>query len=1073
MFTTQEAFRVLYDSIAIERLAGCLLHFIWQGTVIGLLAAIALRHLSTSNARARYTTCVISMLLMATCLPLTYVATARYPRINASTMPSAVMPTPISGFPLMTRKTETREAQSVAAADQSNTLSGHTVPTMISERSNENPTRTDQQMWLDKVADSYSPLIVNLWIAGACLMLARLALGVASTYYLRLTSDHISDPAINAIIRQQALTIGVKPPRAAFSCRIAVPVVLGIISPLILLPPSMVTGLSPAQFQAVIAHEIAHIRRYDPVCQLVQRFIEAMLFFHPAVWYVSRRMTDEREHCCDDIVVSSGTHAVSYADALVRAAELFVRSKQSAISPALLGSKRSSIQMRIRRLLLPAEIATSGGWLLMFAAFGFAVVSFHLATLATADESDSRVTYTSLGNFANDLVATFGEDRARVTGLPVQLEVSADRERIWLTESIGYVAAYDTDSLYRVQRFRAHDKRCLSVTIVDNTSLVVTTSIDGTARLWDTAGKPRLVDEFRLIDENARTTWLNSSHSEDGRVMAIRSDHGVVLIDVADDGLRKRADLPKFTTSPPHQFALTPDGTYLVTCEYLPASTLTGEEADNLGFVASYPDTALCVWDISGSIPRLESTTNNKPVFKLTIVRDADRSMVVCASEHSSGNESQDHRWRLQGGQLVDYVTVPGHKFGFASIALSPNGRFCAVPDANSLRIDERLEDGTWRVHSQLATGQLYSVDFIDNRSLVAATNSVLQRWDYTDGRFNQRPAPHGHLTRMNSLVFQPETNTVVAASEEAIKEWSLATVAAATPAADTDWLRTAPSEIQEFRRWSDDNLFFVERLIDTHKLLTGVRREPSGTFTIRFSIDAGSLDQDNIWSWELHPVADVLATGHWDGTVRLWDISAHENGQIEPRQLISVAADSGHVTDIKFTADGRQLVTSGFRGTVRAWDVQLHLDNPTEQAKLTPLVSLATHLDAARCVAFSPDGQWLASSGDDGQILVWNLDGPLAGTQPPPKSLLSAGQPPMANSLEGISVGTLDFLPDGRLLSGDGLGRVKVWDLPTGQAIKDWQFPSWVWRVAASPDGKLIAVGTGDGIVNLLRAPK
>jgi beta-lactamase regulating signal transducer with metallopeptidase domain len=84
---------------------------------------------------------------------------------------------------------------------------------------------------------------------------------------------------------------------------------IGIVKPVILLPTSLATGLVPTQLEALVTHELAHIRRYDSVVNLFQRIVEATLFFHPAVWYVSRRVSVERENACDDSVLSAGWQA--------------------------------------------------------------------------------------------------------------------------------------------------------------------------------------------------------------------------------------------------------------------------------------------------------------------------------------------------------------------------------------------------------------------------------------------------------------------------------------------------------------------------------------------------------------------------------------------------------------------------------------------------------------------------------------------------------------------------------------------------------------------------------------------
>ena len=94
------------------------------------------------------------------------------------------------------------------------------------------------------------------------------------------------------------------------------PIVVGWLRPVVLLPASAITGLTPEQLQAVLAHELAHIRRYDCLVKLIQAVVETFLFYHPAVWWVSGRIHEESEHCCDELAVEACGDRRSYARAL-------------------------------------------------------------------------------------------------------------------------------------------------------------------------------------------------------------------------------------------------------------------------------------------------------------------------------------------------------------------------------------------------------------------------------------------------------------------------------------------------------------------------------------------------------------------------------------------------------------------------------------------------------------------------------------------------------------------------------------------------------------------------------------
>src|ERR1039458_1697001 len=124
------------------------------------------------------------------------------------------------------------------------------------------------------------------------------------------------------------------------------PSVVGWLRPVILLPPATVLGLTPEQLEAVLVHELAHIRRYDSLVNAAQILVETLLFYHPAVWWTSARIREERELCCDDVAVSSCGDALCYARALTRLERLRLT------APALaLGSAGGPLAYRIRRLM--------------------------------------------------------------------------------------------------------------------------------------------------------------------------------------------------------------------------------------------------------------------------------------------------------------------------------------------------------------------------------------------------------------------------------------------------------------------------------------------------------------------------------------------------------------------------------------------------------------------------------------------------------------------------------------------------------------------------------------------------
>jgi len=139
------------------------------------------------------------------------------------------------------------------------------------------------------------------------------------------------------------------------SCLAEVPVVIGYLRPVILLPVGLLAGLPAAQVEALLLHELVHIRRHDYLVNLVQMFVEGLLFYHPAVWWMSAVIRAERENCCDDVVVATQGDAYGYASALAALEE-----RRAVAGDAVLASTGGSLVKRIRRLLAQPEGPRAG-----------------------------------------------------------------------------------------------------------------------------------------------------------------------------------------------------------------------------------------------------------------------------------------------------------------------------------------------------------------------------------------------------------------------------------------------------------------------------------------------------------------------------------------------------------------------------------------------------------------------------------------------------------------------------------------------------------------------------------------
>ncbi len=134
--------------------------------------------------------------------------------------------------------------------------------------------------------------------------------------------------------------------RFAQSALVEVPAVVGYLRPMVLLPASAITGLSAAEIELILAHELAHVRRHDSLVNLAQTVIEALLFYHPGMWWISNEIRKERENCCDDVAVALSRNRVRYLQALARLEE-----QRSAAPSAVLAATGGPLLARVRRLL--------------------------------------------------------------------------------------------------------------------------------------------------------------------------------------------------------------------------------------------------------------------------------------------------------------------------------------------------------------------------------------------------------------------------------------------------------------------------------------------------------------------------------------------------------------------------------------------------------------------------------------------------------------------------------------------------------------------------------------------------
>lgn len=213
------------------------------------------------------------------------------------------------------------------------------------------------------------------WISGVILLWMRACLAWLAAQRLRSTGVCAApsdwQDKFERVRRQLRISQTV---RLMESCLTQVPVVVGFFRPVVLLPVALLTGFPAEHVETFLIHELAHIRRYDYLLNMLQNAVEGLLFYHPAVWWVSGKVRSERENCCDDIVVEFTGDAPGYAVALTTLEE-----KRWVAADATLASNGGSLVKRIRRLLgherPPAAAAPTIALLLVPACFALVMLA--------------------------------------------------------------------------------------------------------------------------------------------------------------------------------------------------------------------------------------------------------------------------------------------------------------------------------------------------------------------------------------------------------------------------------------------------------------------------------------------------------------------------------------------------------------------------------------------------------------------------------------------------------------------------------------------------------------------------
>ncbi|MGJ7915670.1 M56 family metallopeptidase [Massilia sp. LXY-6] len=419
----------------IAALAWALLDFVWQGALVGCAAAVLLGLLGRARPQWRYLLACGALLLCAA-LPLAGMLAAVLTPMAGQGADGAAFTLPSSLLQAL---------RSGVARDAAWGLADRAAL----------PAAWDAAGWREALRPRL-PLVILCWSGGAALMALRLLLGLAWVRRRSRPDAYRHDPAWQAVLDRLAAQLGIgRKVILGLVDELASPVTAGALAPLVLVPAALATGMAPQLLEALLAHELAHVRRHDYLLNLVQSAIEILLFYHPAVWWLSHRIRVERELIADDLAASALGEPRRLALALSELDLFQLSTTQLAPGASGVGG---NLMSRIKRLVRPQAEALD--WKLALPALGLALTAAlhaHAGTApaAPAAAQEKPAVHVTLQESRGDAYALVGEgDQGfNMTGNSAdwpsikQLKRSVKGEFLWFRDGGKSWIVQDPDTL--------------------------------------------------------------------------------------------------------------------------------------------------------------------------------------------------------------------------------------------------------------------------------------------------------------------------------------------------------------------------------------------------------------------------------------------------------------------------------------------------------------------------------------------------------------------------------------------------------------------------------------------------
>ena len=335
----------------VETLGWTLLHFLWQGLAVAIVVYAALLVARNLSSTTRYSIALVGLAVMAACPVLTFCFLQQdSARLHQHVASAPVVHSEQTSLP------DSNRDLNIASSP----IGSQSEPGAVGELQSAGSENPLNSLWA-RLIEMKATAIVVVWLSGVLLLSVRLLLSYRSTRILRQSSlappDWIAQRA-----EKLAGTLNVRSPIVRHSKQISQAIALGFLRPMIVLPTAWISELSPEMVENIIAHELVHIRRGDIWLNLLQRVIETLLFYHPAVWWISNRIRAERELCCDADVIATTARPLKYAETLEYVGRLAADEHDPGLAVASVGSKKFLLR-RVRAVLgVPREKESGALW---------------------------------------------------------------------------------------------------------------------------------------------------------------------------------------------------------------------------------------------------------------------------------------------------------------------------------------------------------------------------------------------------------------------------------------------------------------------------------------------------------------------------------------------------------------------------------------------------------------------------------------------------------------------------------------------------------------------------------------